>query len=61
MARLFFAICLIAICVIGLAFYFGYFHLGSESVDGTTHVTLTVEQKKLQEDEKKVLERVEGK
>lgn len=61
MYRLIVVLGLIVVCVVGAGFYFGYFRIGSDSTDGTTHITLTVEQKKIQEDEKKVIEKVEGK
>jgi hypothetical protein len=49
---------LILVCVIGLGFYFGYFRLNSESSDGMIHFTLTVDQKAMERDEKKAVERV---
>jgi hypothetical protein len=52
---------LIVVCVVGAGFYFGYLALTSDNTDGTSHITLTVEQKKMQEDEHKAVERVEGK
>lgn len=61
MYRLLFVILLIVGCAVGAGFYFGYFQIGSDNTDGTTHITLTVEQKKIHEDEQKVIERVEGK
>ena len=61
MNRLLIVVGLIVVCVAGLGFYFGYFRIGSDSTDGKTHITLTVDQKKIQEDEKKVVEKVQGK
>ena len=58
MKRLLIVVALIVVCVIGLGFYFGYFRIGWESTDGTTHITLTVDQNKIQEDEKKAVEKV---
>lgn len=58
MNRLLIVVGLIVVCAIGFGFYFGYFQIGSDSVDGTTHITLTVEQKKLQESEEKVAEKI---
>jgi hypothetical protein len=55
MCRFFLVVGLIAVCVIGAGFYFGYFHVGSDSTDGTTHITLTIDQKGMQRDEKKVV------
>jgi len=60
MNRLLVFVGLIVVCVIGLGFYFGYFRIGSDSTDGATHITLTVDQKKIQEDEKKAVEKVQG-
>jgi hypothetical protein len=48
-------------CAVGAGFYFGYFQIGSDNSDGTRHITLTVDEKKMQEDEHKAVERVEGK
>ena len=60
MNRLLVVLGLIVVCVIAAGFYFGYFQVGSDSTDGKTHITLTVDQKKIQEDEKKALEKVHG-
>jgi hypothetical protein len=61
MNRVFMVVGLLVICVIGLGFYFGYFRISSESTEGAAHLTLTVDQKRIQEDEKKALESVQGK
>lgn len=61
MSRLLIVVVLIVVGVVGLGFYFGYFRINSDSADGTSHITLTVEQKKLHEDEKKAVEKVQGK
>jgi hypothetical protein len=61
MNRLLTVLVLLVACVVGLGYYLGWFRFESESSDGTTHITLTVEQKKIQEDEKKAVERVQGK
>jgi hypothetical protein len=58
MNRLLMVVGLIVVCVIGFGFYYGYFQIGSDSADGATHITLTVEQKKIKEDEEKVVEKV---
>jgi hypothetical protein len=60
MNRLFIVVGLIVVCVIGLGFYFGHFRIGCDSTDGETHITLTVDQKRIQGDEKKVVEKVQG-
>lgn len=51
---------LIVICVIGLGFYVGYLHIGWDTTDGATRFTLTVNQKKIQEDETRAVEKVRG-
>ena len=61
MNRLLIVVGLVVVCVIGAGFYFGYFRIDSDSTDGASHFTLTVEQKKIQEAEKNALERVHGK
>ena len=61
MARLLIAVVLVVACLVGLGFYFEDLRLGSESADGTTHITLTINQKRIQEDEKKAVEKVHGK
>jgi Na+/H+ antiporter NhaB len=61
MNRLLIVVGLIVVGVIGLGFYFGYFRISSDSSDGSSHITLTVDQKKIQEDEKKAMEKVRGK
>jgi hypothetical protein len=60
MNRLLLVVALIVVGIVGAGFYFGYLRLGWDSADGTSHVTLTVEQKKIQEDEKKAVEKVQG-
>jgi hypothetical protein len=60
MNRFFVVIGLIVVCVIGAGFYFGYFRVSSDSSDGMTHFTLTVDQKRIQEDERKAVEKVQG-
>jgi len=60
MNRLLIVVGLIVVCVVGLGFYFGYFRIDSDSTDGTTHIVLTVEQKKIQEAERKAREKVQG-
>jgi hypothetical protein len=60
MGRILIVVALIVLVVIGLGFYFGYFRVGGDSSDGVTHVTLTVDQNKTQGDQKKVVEKVQG-
>ena len=61
MRTLFIMVGLIVVGVVGAGFYFGYLAIGSDNTDGTRHITLTVEQKKMQDDEHKALEKIEGK
>jgi hypothetical protein len=58
MNRLLIVVGLILVCIIGSGFYFGYLRLSSDSSDGMTHFTLTVDQKAMARDEKKAVERV---
>jgi hypothetical protein len=60
MSRLLVTVGLIFVCLVGAGFYFGYLRIATETTDDATHITLTVEQKKLQGDEKKAVEKVEG-
>ena len=48
----------IAVCVIITGFYFGVLRIGSDSAGGLTHITLTWDRTKMQEDEKKAMEKV---
>ena len=46
---------LIAVCVLAVGFYRGWFHFASNTAAGTSNVTLTVDNNKVQEDKNKVL------
>jgi hypothetical protein len=61
MSRLLILVLLVIVCAVGAGFYFGYLKIASDNTDGTSHITLTVEQKKMQEDEQNAVERVQGK
>jgi len=61
MSRFFMLIGLLVVGVIGLGFYFGYFRIGSDSTDGTTNITLTVDQKNILADEELALKKIQGK
>ena len=52
---------LIAIGIVGLGFYRGWFIFNSSSADGTTHFELDVNKNKIKSDEQKALEKVRGK
>jgi hypothetical protein len=60
MTRTLIVVALILVAVIGLGFYLGYLQVGADSSDGVTRVTLTVDQNKIKGDEKKVVEKVQG-
>jgi hypothetical protein len=55
MNRFLFILVLIVVGVGCLGFYLGWFHIGSDSSDGKTHITLTVDQNKIKADENKAL------
>ena len=58
MRRILIVLVLIGIGVAGLGYYLGWFRVNSTKVDGQTQITLTVDQKKIQADEKRALEKV---
>ena len=61
MNRLLAVVAVIALCVVGLGFYLGWFQIRTTSSDGTTQFNLTVDQKKIQESENEAKERLRGK
>ena len=58
MNRLLIVVVLLVGCAIGAGFYFGILRLGSDSAGGVTHITLTWDRSKMQDDEKKAVEKV---
>jgi uncharacterized protein (UPF0333 family) len=60
MKRLLFVLLLIVVAVGAVGFYLGWFHLGSETIDGKTNVTFSMDQNKIKAAENKVLEKVHG-
>lgn len=58
MKRFLIAIVLIAIVVVGLGFYLGWFNIGLDRDSGKGHVTLTVDEDKFKEDGKKAKEKI---
>jgi preprotein translocase subunit SecF len=58
MYRLFVIIGVIGVCAVGAGFYFGILRIGSDSAGGLTHITLTWDKTKMQEDEKKAMEKL---
>jgi Na+/H+ antiporter NhaB len=47
----------LVVVIVGVGFYRGWFSIASDSADGKGHITLTVDQKKIQDDEKAVQDR----
>jgi len=60
MKRLLFLILLIGVGIIGLGFYRGWFQVGSDSADGKSNVTLSVNKDKFQDDKKEAVADVQG-
>ncbi|HYV35963.1 MAG TPA: hypothetical protein VE988_09690 [Gemmataceae bacterium] len=60
MKRLFIVLVLVGVGVVGLGFYRGWFRIGSDNADGKSNITLSMDGKKFQEDEKKALANVQG-
>jgi len=60
MKRLLFLILLIGVGVIGLGFYRGWFRVESDSADGKSNVTLSVNEEKFQDDKKEAVADVQG-
>jgi len=57
MKVLLFVLVLVVAGVIGLGFYMGWFHMGWDRTTDKDHVTITVDEKKMQEDKKKAEEK----
>ena len=58
MYRLLIIVALIGVCVIGAGFYFGILRIGSDSDGSLTHITLTWDRAKMQDDENKAMDKV---
>ena len=59
MNRFLFVIVLVGAVIIGLGFYRGWFHLGSDNAEHKSNVTLSVDKDKIKDDEKKAVEKVQ--
>jgi phosphatidate phosphatase APP1 len=59
MNRLLVVLVLLVAAVVGLGFYQGWFHLSTDSTDHKSNVTLSVDQDKIQEDEKTAKEKLQ--
>lgn len=60
MRRLFVVLVLVAAGAVGLGFWLGWFHVGSDRIDGKDRITLTVDEHRIQEDKKKAQDKVQG-
>ncbi len=60
MKVLLFVLILIGAGIVGLGFYRGWFHVGSDNADGKSNVTLSVDTNKFQEDRKSAEAEVKG-
>jgi GH24 family phage-related lysozyme (muramidase) len=60
MKYLLFVLVLVAAGAIGLGFYLRWFHIGSDTADGKSNVTFSVDTSKFQQDEKTALANVKG-
>jgi len=58
MKRIILVLVVVVAGVACLGFYLGWFHVGSESAGGKTHITITVDKDKIKEDEEKALKKV---
>jgi hypothetical protein len=58
MKRFLFAVAVIVVAVVGLGYFLGWFHIGSDRTDGKDHVTFTLDEDKFKADEKKAKEKV---
>lgn len=58
MSRLLLVLALVLAGVLGLGIYMRWFHVSADSVGGTSNVTFSVDKEKIQEDEKKLTEKV---
>jgi hypothetical protein len=59
MKRLLIVLVLVVAAGVGLGFYQGWFHIGSDNADGTSNVTLSVDTDKFQEDRKTAQEKAQ--
>jgi GH24 family phage-related lysozyme (muramidase) len=60
MKRLLFVLVLVGAGIVGLGFYQGWFHIGSDKADGKSNVTLSVDTDKFQQDRKTAVASVQG-
>ena len=60
MKKLMFVVVLLLAGIAGLGFYRGWFSLSTENADHKPSATITVDKDKIQEDEQKAKEKVQG-
>jgi hypothetical protein len=60
MGRLFMVLVVLVIGIACIGFYLGWFNLASDSKDGKSHITLTVDKDRIHESEKAAVEKVQG-
>ena len=60
MTRMLGVFVLIVTVVVGLGFYMGWFHFSSGSDGKNTHVTMSVDKGRIQEDKDKAVDKVKG-
>jgi hypothetical protein len=59
MNRLLIALILIVACVAGLGFYQKWFSVASDSADGKSHITLTMDKDKMKKDETQAVKKMQ--
>lgn len=59
MKRLLLVLVLVVAGVLGLGFYRGWFHVASDSADGESNLTFTVDTNKVEEDRKTVQQKAQ--
>jgi predicted negative regulator of RcsB-dependent stress response len=59
MLRLLGVLVLLAAVVIGLGYYLGWFRITADRTDQNTNITIQVDQEQMEEDRKKVQEKLE--
>jgi hypothetical protein len=59
MKRLLFVLALVGVGVVGLGFFLGWFHIGSDNADGKSNVTFSVDTDKFHQDEKTAVANVQ--
>jgi len=60
MRRFLIVLVFLVVAILGLGFYLRWFHVGSESADGSSNVTFTVDKDKILQDEKNAVKKVQG-